>query len=44
VQITPALAVRAGAGRIKAIGGGGTLNSNVFDVSLTLAYGVSAGY
>jgi len=44
VQITPALGVRAGAGRIKAFGGGGTLNSNVFDVSLTLAYGVSAGY
>jgi len=43
MQITPALGVRAGAGRIKAFGGG-ALSSNVFDVSLTLAYGVSAGY
>ncbi|MEO8312511.1 MAG: hypothetical protein ABI520_15170, partial [Caldimonas sp.] len=41
VQITPALALRAGAGRVKAFGG--ELNSNVFDLSLTLAYGVSSG-
>jgi hypothetical protein len=41
VQITPALGLRAGVGRIKAIGG--QLNSNVFDLSLTLAYGVSSG-
>ena len=41
VQLTPALGLRAGAGRIKAIGG--HLNSNVFDLSLTLAYGVSSG-
>ena len=42
VQITPTLGLRAGAGRIKAIDG--PLNSNVFDLSLTLAYGVSSGY
>ena len=41
-QITPTLALRAGAGRIKAIDG--PLNSNVFDLSLTLAYGVSSGH
>ena len=44
LQITPSLGVRAGAGRIKAFGGGGTINSNVFDVALTLAYGVASGY
>jgi hypothetical protein len=42
VQITPTLGLRAGAGRIKAIDG--RLNSNVFDVSLNLAYGVSSGH
>jgi len=41
-QITPTLGVRAGAGRIKAIDG--RLNSNVFDISLTVAYGVSSGH
>jgi len=42
VQITPTLGLRAGAGRIKAIDG--KLNSNVFDVSINLAYGVSSGH
>jgi hypothetical protein len=42
VQITPTLALRAGAGRIKAIDG--QLNSNVFDLSISLAYGVSSGH
>ena len=42
VNITPTLALRAGAGRIRAIDG--PLNSNVFDVSLTLAYGLSSGH
>ena len=42
VQITPTLALRAGAGRIKAIDG--QLNSNVFDLSINLAYGVSSGH
>ena len=41
VQITPALALRAGAGRIKSFDG--PLNSGIFDLSLTLGYGVSAG-
>ena len=42
VQLTPALGLRAGAGRVKAFGG--RLDSNVFDLSLTLAYGVSSGH
>jgi hypothetical protein len=42
VQFTPTLGLRAGAGRIKAIDG--RLNSNVFDLSINLAYGVSAGH
>jgi len=42
VQLTPTLGLRAGAGRIKAIDG--QLNSNVFDLSITLAYGVSSGH
>ena len=42
MQLTPTLGLRAGAGRIKAFDG--QLNSNVFDLSLTLAYGVSSGY
>ena len=41
VQITPALGLRAGVGRIKAFGG--HLSSNVADLSLNLAYGVSSG-
>ena len=41
VQITPALAVRTGVGRIHSFGG--SLDSNVFDVSITLGYGVSSG-
>ena len=42
VQITPTLGLRAGVGRIKAIHG--KLNSNVFDLSINLAYGVSSGH
>jgi len=42
VQITPTLGLRAGVGRIKAIDG--KLNSNVFDLSINLAYGVSSGH
>ena len=39
--LTPALAVRIGAGRVKALHG--PLSSPVFDLSLTVSYGVSAG-
>ncbi|HSC62234.1 MAG TPA: hypothetical protein VLD35_01255 [Caldimonas sp.] len=42
VQITPTLGLRAGAGRIRATDG--RLDSTVFDVSLTLAYGLSSGH
>ena len=42
VQITPTLGLRAGIGRVKAIDG--KLNSNVFDLSINLAYGVSSGH
>ena len=41
VQLTPAVALRAGAGRIKAFEG--RLDSNVFDLSINVAYGVSSG-
>jgi hypothetical protein len=40
-QVTPSLALRAGGGRVRSTGGG--LSSNVFDVSLNVTYGVSAG-
>ena len=41
VQVTPAVALRAGAGRVKALSG--RLDSNVFDLSLNIAYGLSGG-
>ena len=41
VQLTPSLALRAGAGRVRSTGG--SLSSNVFDLSLNVTYGVSAG-
>ena len=40
-QLTPSLALRAGAGRVRSTGG--ALSSNVFDLSLNVTYGVSAG-
>jgi hypothetical protein len=40
-QVTPSLALRAGAGRVRSTGG--SLDSNVFDLSLNVTYGVSAG-
>ena len=40
-QLTPSLGLRAGAGRVKAFGG--SLSSTAFDLSLTVAYGVSSG-
>ncbi|HEX2541106.1 MAG TPA: NAD(P)/FAD-dependent oxidoreductase [Caldimonas sp.] len=41
VQLTPSLALRAGAGRVRS--SGGRLSSNVFDLSLNVTYGVSSG-
>jgi len=41
LQLTPTLALRAGAARMKALDG--RLNSNVFDLGLVVSYGVSAG-
>ncbi len=40
-QLTPSLALRAGAGRVRSTGG--SLGSKVFDLSLNVTYGVSAG-
>jgi hypothetical protein len=40
-QITPSVALRVGAGRVKALRG--PLSSPVVDVGLTISYGVSAG-
>ena len=40
-QLNPSVALRVGAGRIKALHG--PLSSSVVDVSLTMTYGVSAG-
>ncbi|MEO6364415.1 MAG: hypothetical protein ABIO71_14395 [Caldimonas sp.] len=41
VQLTPSLGLRAGVGRVKAIGG--RLDSTVFDAGLVVTYGVSTG-
>jgi hypothetical protein len=41
LQLTPSLAVRAGAARVKAFDG--ALSSTLFDLSLNVTYGVSAG-
>ena len=41
VQLTPSVALRAGASRVKALDG--RLNSNVFDLLLDFTYGVAAG-
>lgn len=41
VQVTPAIAVRGGVGRIKSLGG--RIDSTVYDLGLVLTYGVSAG-
>lgn len=41
VQLTPSLGLRAGVGRVRAIGG--RLDSTVFDAGLVVTYGVSAG-